>query len=155
VLAKDGSNLIELTKFKGVLLNAPKIFLGRNKQIVPKDGNFMIRDPIYQPAEVKDWLFVYCSKGSRDDDDVDDFVEMLQKSCATFGIKFAKPFYLVVKNFNAKDWTEGIRAEVEKGKSPPEMIFTWIPEREKGNLYKPLKRLLYKDLGIPHQNAIL
>jgi aubergine-like protein len=114
----------------------------------------MIRDPIQQPVDLKDWIFVYTSKGARDDDAVDDFIDMLQKSCATFGIKFAKPYYLVMKDWRAGEWDKAIRDEVANGTKPPDMIFTWIPEKEKGNLYKPIKRLCYKDLGIPHQNAL-
>jgi hypothetical protein len=45
----DGFNLTELEKFKGILLNPPVIMLGKNNNAKPKDGNFMLRDCIYDP----------------------------------------------------------------------------------------------------------
>ena len=47
---KDGFALTEIENFKGILLNPPAIILGKNSSMKPKDGNFMIRDCIFDPA---------------------------------------------------------------------------------------------------------
>lgn len=38
---------------KGLLLNPPALIVGRNKEVRTNDGNFMLRDPIYSPFNLK------------------------------------------------------------------------------------------------------
>ncbi len=53
-------------------------------------GNLNIRDPVKQPANFKDWIFVY-SYGNNtkyDDKDADNAFGLMKKSAVAFGIKF-------------------------------------------------------------------
>ena len=95
---------------------------------------------------------IYNKRGKNDDADVDDFIVMLIKSAGTFGIKIQKPFYLNVNSLKYKDWEDEIDKELKHGDVT--MILTWIPENQKGVLYKPLKKLCYEYEGIPHQNVL-
>lgn len=69
---------------------------------------------------------IYCKRGNRDDEDVDEFIDTLIKAAATFGIKIAKPFFLNVATLNFSDWEKEIDKELTHGNVT--MILTWIPE---------------------------
>lgn len=58
-----------------------------------------------------------------------------------------------MKTFDPKKWADEIYYEVDdekKAKRSFQLIFTWMPEREKGKLYTALKDLCYRELGVPH-----
>lgn len=69
---------------------------------------------------------IYCKRGNRDDEDVDEFIDTLIKAAATFGIKINKPYFLNVSTLNYQDWEKEIDKELEHGNVT--MILTWIPE---------------------------
>jgi len=41
---------------KGLLLNPPALIVGKNKEVRTNDGNFMLRDPVYSPFNLKVYL---------------------------------------------------------------------------------------------------
>ena len=47
---------------------------------------------------------MYCKKRPEDDEDVDDFIDMLKKSAGTFGIKIKDPYFIVMPNTNVSAW---------------------------------------------------
>lgn len=49
-----------------------------------------------------------------------------------------KPYYIVLNNTDPKRWVDELRGEVKKG-GKPQVIMTFIPERDKDRLYTPLK----------------
>jgi hypothetical protein len=38
-------------------------------------GFFILKDAVLNPGIIKDWFLIYVSKGGRDDDDADFFVD--------------------------------------------------------------------------------
>ncbi len=52
------------------MLGAPLIGL-YEKDIKPQNGNFQLRDKILDPIHLKNFYFVYSTRGDRDDDDAD------------------------------------------------------------------------------------
>lgn len=74
-----------------------------------------IRDVLKDPINLKEYYFVYTTRGDRDDDDADATVDFLQKASKSYGIKLAKPIFIEIKvskneRLTAKRWIE----EIEK-----------------------------------------
>lgn len=61
---------------------------------------------------LKNYLLVYNSRGKNDDDDVDQFVDTLQKSSKAYGIKVDQPIFLTVKTTKFQDWRKVIETDI-------------------------------------------
>ena len=53
-------------QFHANILGAPMIQL-KNKEVRPDKGSINLRDPLLDPINLKDYYFVYTSRGDRDD----------------------------------------------------------------------------------------
>lgn len=91
------------------MANSPGIELGKRKIIQPNRGEMALRDQLLDPINLKDYFFVYTSRGNWDDDDADATYDMLNKASRAYGIRINKPVWVNIKcgkneRLTAKDW---------------------------------------------------
>lgn len=58
-----------------------------------------------------------------------------------------------MKDGNPNAWVDTLRDEIGRGGSP-QMIVSFIPERDKERLYSALKKFCFSEKGISHQNIL-
>jgi hypothetical protein len=83
--------------FPANIVNSPMIELGKKKLIQPDKGEMVLRDQLLDPIQLKDYFFVYTSRGKFDDDDADATYDCLNKASRAFGIKLAQPCFVDIK----------------------------------------------------------
>ncbi len=88
-----------------------------------------LRDTLLDPIHLKNYYFVYTTRGDRDEDDVDATFNSLQKASKAYGIILDKPIYVNIKvnrneRLSAKDWINEIEIEIEtpRGKENKKVI---------------------------------
>lgn len=67
----------------------------------------MFKNQIQNPANFKDWLFVYShgKNSNYDDKDADGAFDLMKASSKIFGIKFQDPGFLTInQGNNANNW---------------------------------------------------
>eukprot|EP01016_Furgasonia_blochmanni_P017068 TRINITY_DN19995_c0_g1_i1.p1 TRINITY_DN19995_c0_g1~~TRINITY_DN19995_c0_g1_i1.p1 ORF type:complete len:354 (-),score=125.70 TRINITY_DN19995_c0_g1_i1:32-1057(-) len=90
-------------QLNGLLLNPPRINLGKNDFITPEKGNFILRDKfVLKPATFDNWLFVYKSQSKQDDDEADEFLAGMKRAASSFGINVKEPIWCTTKAPNDK-----------------------------------------------------
>lgn len=116
--SKDIQIKTNSSQIEALELYAPKISLGKTTQSV-QGGNFQIRNVIESPADIKDWVIIYCSNGKRDDDDIDYLLEDLKKVASGFGIRLGNPGFITVSNDrSAKVWIDALDKDIKKNGKP-------------------------------------
>lgn len=96
--------IINDQKVMGIKLNPPRINLGKNKDLSNDTGFFIIKDPVYMGAHIKDWFMIYSGRSKNDDKDADFLVNELKKNGSKIGIRVEDPYYIVVKDNNPNTW---------------------------------------------------
>ncbi|CAK67978.1 unnamed protein product (macronuclear) [Paramecium tetraurelia] len=151
-LNKQNIQLSDDQNVGGFQLQAPRIFMGNKEYQTDQSGFFMIKDPVFQGSHIRDWFMVYQSRGKNDDDDVDFLVSELQKQGDRIGIRIEKPYYVVLKDNNIQNWMQRLTAEI--GDKPPQLIVTFINEKDKDRIYGQMKKYCFQEHGISHQNIL-
>jgi hypothetical protein len=67
-----------------------------------------LRDPVKEPANFKDWIFIYSygNNSKYDDKDADNALGLMKKAGVTFGINFKDPGFITIKNAGSKAWID-------------------------------------------------
>lgn len=143
-------------RFGGNLINAPRIFIGKEKHVLPNKGDLTLRDTLLDPIHLKEYYIVYTRRGDRDDQDADAVYDYLNKASRSFGIKLNKPIFVDIKvgrneRLTAKDWINEIELENKNGK--PEFVILYFNNEEKKDkqLYEKLKAHLVHKLQLNSQ----
>lgn len=76
------------------------------------NGNFNLKDLVYEPCTFNDWLLVYNSQNKRDDDEADNFVDALQSAGKSLGYRVEDPGFLTINNRNPKEWINKIDSDI-------------------------------------------
>ncbi|CAD8192080.1 unnamed protein product [Paramecium octaurelia] len=151
-LSKQNIQLSDDQKVCGFQLQAPLIYMGNKEYQTDQSGFFMIKDPVFQGSHIQDWFMVYQSRGKNDDDDIDFIVSELQKQGERIGIRIEKPYFVMLKDNNIQNWLQRLTAEI--GDKPPQLIVTFVNERDKDRIYGHIKKYCFQDQGISHQNIL-
>jgi hypothetical protein len=93
-------------KLDGFQLFEPEIKL-RGRDYKPKDGTFRFKDSLQKCVDPKDWVLVYShGKNAKwDDNDADDFVDLLKDASKVFQIKVDNPGFITCSQ-NLNSWKE-------------------------------------------------
>ncbi len=135
---------------KAYRLKAPKLRFG-GVIFEPDQGNYKLKNPVFQPAEFRNWLFVY-SEACKNE--AKKFVECLIKCSGTFAIKVHGPTMIAIKEKKATVLIETIKKNYKKG---TQIVVAMYPEIAKNHWYKALKAVCYQKeggLGVPCQAVI-
>ena len=116
-------------EFPASIANSPAIEIGKKKFIQPNKGEIALREQLLDPIQLKDYFFVYSSRGNFDHDDANATFGFLDKASRTFGIRLNEPIWIDIqceKNYRLtpKDWIKEIEAELKKGK--PEFVILYF-----------------------------
>lgn len=103
-------------KMEAIQLTQPMLVMKKNMKV--DKGFFVLKDPILNPGVFDNWVMVYVSNGKRDDELADDFVADLQRASKAFGINVKKPMFMVMKNYNVKDWKKELREDIKDNGDP-------------------------------------
>jgi hypothetical protein len=66
-----------------------------------------LRDKILDPIDLKNFYFVYSSRGSDDDEDADATLKFLNDASKAYGIRLGKPVFIDIVTqgkLTPKDW---------------------------------------------------
>jgi len=143
--AKEYSITMEQqSSVKGHVLNPPKLLLGNKETLTPEKGNYVLKNKLYMPANIQNWLFIFAEEST---EDAEFFVETLQQCSKTFGVKIGKPKMVPLvyeTDRTGENLKKTIRAKVEKGTQ----IVVCMSPRKNSYWYKPFKDVACKELGI-------
>ncbi|KAM3131412.1 hypothetical protein pb186bvf_016484 [Paramecium bursaria] len=137
----------------GQLLVGPTLKLGSKSINTDQNAFFILRDNVFKSSHIKDWFLIYQGRGKQDDGDADFLVDELRQTADKIGIKMEKPYFIVMKDGNPNAWVDTLRDEIGKG-GAPQMIVSFIQERDKERLYSALKKFCFQEKGISHQNIL-
>jgi len=140
---------------KGYMLPAPQIMLGDNKLLEPSKGNFNIQCPVFQPADIKNWLFIYADfDGSNQDNDspLKTFLRTMPKCKKEFGIAIGQPKTCPVQERDAGFFRQKLVENIEAHN--PQIVLAFYPKEQKNEWYKVLKDVCLKEKGVPSQALV-
>eukprot|EP01017_Pseudomicrothorax_dubius_P037769 TRINITY_DN557_c0_g1_i2.p1 TRINITY_DN557_c0_g1~~TRINITY_DN557_c0_g1_i2.p1 ORF type:complete len:827 (+),score=223.84 TRINITY_DN557_c0_g1_i2:102-2483(+) len=150
-LQEWGLSLNADTLMEGHVLPGVSVKLANNN-ITPDGGNFMIRDVILEPIRFNKWVVIYTCGGKRDFETADDFYQTTVRAAKSFGINVAEPQWIEATNFTVQEVAKRIREAVVL---KPQIILLLVNPKNRGTnkdaLYRELKRITYKEAGIPSQ----
>lgn len=134
-------------KISGKLLPFPEIRLQR--PMIPDRGNFIIKNPIYDPnAHLNTWLLI-CN--DKDVAMAADFAKKINESSRSLGIKVDPPKIVGVAADKGPNLShEAIIKNVEKY-SKAKMVMVFLPKPNADRVYKRVKTHCNQVMGIPTQ----
>lgn len=110
-------------KVVGYQLDNPEVKLSANNVVRAKEGSLMFKDKVKEAVEFRDYVIVY-SQGKNatyDDNDADDFVELMHTASKAYNFKLSKPGFITCDS-NIKSWKEEIQRDIEKSGKPQILI---------------------------------
>jgi aubergine-like protein len=139
-------------KLQGYQLNDPEVKLSSNSVVRAKDGALNFRDKVKESVEFKDWVIVYSlgKNAQYDDQDADDFVDLIHEASAAYKMKFGKPGFITCSS-NIKSWKEEIERDVTKN-GKPQIIVLFLNNYEE-KFYAELKQFITCELKLPSQGV--
>ena len=78
-----------------------------------KDGTFMFKNKIKNPAKFNNWLFVYShsNRSKMDDDDSDRAYELIRSCSKAFGIGVEDPGFITISGGGVDKWKQEIKKD--------------------------------------------
>lgn len=101
-------------------------------------------------VDPKDWVLVYSQGKNKkyDDNDADDFVDLLKEASQVFQIKVNTPGFITCGQ-NIDSWKEQINEDIKKNGKPQIIVLLVNPQEEK--YYGKLKEFITNSLQLPCQ----
>lgn len=106
-----GIEVSDKSSVEGVELPFPTLMLGNYSAMTPDKGSYQLRDPIFKPAQFKNWIMIYTEYASQD---AENFVKTLQKCAEAYAITINKPTKIVFKGKKPGDYEDLIKKNVNK-----------------------------------------
>lgn len=116
-----------------------------------KDGTFMFKNTIKNPAKFNNWVLVYSvGKNQKyDDSDADNMAALLRKCSEVFGITVEDPGFITVQSNRIEDWKKEINKDIADNGNPQIVLLFFQKNEER--FYGELKRFLTIEKKIPSQ----
>jgi len=137
---------------KGFLLPQPQILLGQDKWIQPSSGIFSMKSPVFQPANIKRWLFIYAGFDESNEDQngpLKKFLKAMPKCKGGFGIGIDQPSTYPVQDRDPEVFRQKLIEKIEEHN--PEIVLAFFPKEQRREWYPVLKEVCLDIKGVPSQ----
>jgi aubergine-like protein len=136
------------SKIKGKMLNFPTITM--RKPFVPKQANFIIKDPIFESgAKIQDWILI-CD--ARDSDFAKDFALNIKKAASSLAIEVGKPLICALYTEKGGKFIRDDQImKIIESNPTAKIALVFLQKFNADKVYKKVKAHCNQKLGMPTQ----